>query len=202
MLAGWFAAPWSPGAVQTTPATTAAGMMIAIRKRAANMMWTTRERKAPARAPRRPSLVRKIFKFRGQLAYPSAVVQTADEARVTLIARDVQELLLRDQRAQPREVCVGVVAHDAADDAGELAPLAFREWFAVTGDGDQQRGGRTGDGLGQDFLGLGPRDDLFAGADDVGDPVATHADDVAAAADRRALEISRPCVHRQAHYSR
>src|SRR5712691_9065005 len=105
--------------------------MIAITRIVAKKMRTARVRKAPASALRRPSLVRKIFKLGGQLANPSAVVETADEARVTLVARDVQELLLRDERSESSEVCVRVVAHDSPNDAGELAPLTLGQRFSV-----------------------------------------------------------------------
>src|SRR5439155_3804872 len=115
---------------------------------------------------------------------------------------DVQELLLGDEGAKPRQVGVGVVAHDPADDAGELAPLALGKGLAVAGDRDQERGGGSRDGVGQDLFALGANDDLAPGADDVGDPVPPHTDDVATAAYSGAFEVPRPCVHCQAHYSK
>src|SRR6266571_2762435 len=190
------------GAVHTTAATTTAGLTIATMKTKAKKIRTARDRRTPAGVARRPSLVGEIFKLRRQLANPPAVVEPADEARVTLVASDVQELLLGDESAKSRQVGVGVVAHDPADDAGELAPLAFGKRFAVAGDRDQERGGRTGDGVGQDLFALGARDDLPPGADDVGDPVSPHAYDVATAANSGAFEVPRPCVHCQAHYSK
>src|SRR5438270_5405766 len=67
------------GAVHTTANTTAAGLTTANRKTAAKKTRNTLERRAPASASRRPLLVRKIFKFRRQLADPSSVIETPNE---------------------------------------------------------------------------------------------------------------------------
>src|SRR5690242_18880420 len=190
------------GAVHTTAPTTAAGLTTATAKTSAKKIRKIRVLRAPPCGPEPRSLVRKIFKLRRQLANPAPVVEPADESGVALVAGDVEELLLRDERAQARKVGVGAVAHDAADHPRELAPLAFGERLPVAGDGHQQRGGGAGDGVGEDLLALRALDDLAARADDVGDTIATHADDVAAASDRGPFEISRPCVHCQAHYSK
>src|SRR5438105_4042924 len=188
------------GAVQTTANTTAAGLKTATTKTKAKKMRTMRERRAPATAPRR-LLVRKIFKFRGQLADPSPVVEAANEAGVTLVAGDVQELLLGDERSEAGQVGVCAVAHDPADHTGELAPLALRQGLPIAGDRDQQRGGRTGDCLGEDLFPLRPRDDLAPGADDVRDAISANANNVPAAPYGGSFEVSRPCVHCHVHYS-
>src|SRR5438034_11777549 len=190
------------GAVQTTAATTATGLKTAKTNTAAKKVRTIRVRNAPAIAERRGLLVWKVFKFGGQLAHPPTVVEAADEARVPLVASDVQELLLSDEGAQPGQVGVRAVAHDPADDAGQLTPLAFRKRLSVARDRDQQSRGGAGDGVGEDLFGLGPGDDLAPGADDVRNAVPAHSDDVAARSYGRALEVSRPCFHCQAHYSR
>ncbi|TMD10994.1 MAG: hypothetical protein E6I96_16595 [Chloroflexi bacterium] len=163
------------GAVHTTAVTTAAGLMI---------------------------LVRKIFKLGCQLANPSPVVEAADESGVALVASDVQELLLGDQGAEARQVRVGAVAHDPSNHAGELAPLTFGKWLAVAGDRHQERRRGSGDGVREDLFRFRPGDDLASGADDVRDPISPNADDVATTSHGRALEVSRPCVHCQAHYSK
>src|SRR6266581_3422316 len=49
---------------------------------------------------------------------------------------------------------------------------------------------------------LFPGDDLSPCADDVRDPISPDADYVPAASHGRSLEVSRPCVHCQAHYSK
>src|ERR1700694_5780805 len=94
-----------------------------------------------------------------------------------------------------------VAAHAPAAPPGELPPLALGERFPVACDGDQERRGGAGDGVGEDLVGLRADDDLAASADDVGDAITTDADDVAPTTHSGALEISRPCVHCQAHYS-
>src|SRR5690242_9155303 len=189
------------GAVQTTAATTAAGLSTANAKTKAKKMRSARARSALPTGPISPLLVRKIFKFWSQLANPPAVVEAADEAGVALVASHIEKLFLGDQRAQSSEVGVGVVAHDPADDAGELAPLSLGQGLAVARDRDQQGGGRAGDRLGEDLLRLRPGDDLAPCADYVRDPISADADYVPAAADGRAFEVSRPCFHCQAHYS-
>src|SRR5207237_9269719 len=130
--------------------------------------------RAPATASKRV-LVRKTFKFRGQLADPSPVVEAANEAGVTLVAGDVQELLLGDERSEAGQVGVCAVAHDPADHTGKLAPLALRQGLPIAGDRYQQRGGRTGDCLGEDLFPLRPRDALPPGADHVPDLIPTTA---------------------------
>src|SRR6266436_2431180 len=190
------------GAVQTTAPTTIAGLTITTVKIEAKKIRMARACRTRASGPRRPSLVGKILKLRRQLAYPPAVVEPADEAGIALVAGDVEELLLRDEGPQPRQIRVGVVAHDPPDDAGELAPLALGQGLAVAGDRDQEGGCCSGDRVGQDLFALGARDDLPARADDVGDPISPHTDDVAAASHSGAFEIPRPCVHCQANYSK
>src|ERR1700674_3746477 len=106
------------GAVQTTAKTTPAGLTIATTKKTAKSIRTARERTA---APSRLAallFVREVFKFGGELAHPTAVVEAADEPAVALVPSHVQELLLGDERAQASQVCVRAVAHDAADDSG------------------------------------------------------------------------------------
>src|SRR2546430_7888614 len=127
------------GAVQTTANTTAAGLRTPKRKTAAKKIRNTLVRRAPLNAPAGVLLVRKIFKFRGQLANPSTVVEPADKPRVALVASHVQELLLRDECPQPGQVGICGVAHDPTDDAGELAPLAFGKRLPVARNRDQQR---------------------------------------------------------------
>src|SRR6266851_5450457 len=189
------------GAVQTTANTTAAGLSTAKAKTAAKKMRKTRERRAPATAPPALLLVRKIFKFRGQLADPSPVVEAANEAGVTLVAGHVQELLLRDERPEPGQIGVSTVAHDPADHAGELVPLTLRQGLSIPGDRDEKGGCGAGDGVGEDLFPLPARDDLAPGADDVRDAISANANNVPAASHSRPLEVARPCVHCQAHYS-
>src|SRR2546428_7903346 len=78
------------GAVHTTAKTTAAGLTMASTKTVAEAIRTARDRTSDPRA----LLVGKVFKLGGELTHPSTVVETADEATVALVARDVQELLL------------------------------------------------------------------------------------------------------------
>src|SRR5439155_199319 len=111
------------GAVHTTAKTTAAGLRAANKNMAAKKIRNTLVRSAPTRVRIRSLLVRKIFKLGRQLANPSAVVEATDEARITLVACHVQELLLGDEGAQPGQVGVRAVAHDPADDAGQLAAV-------------------------------------------------------------------------------
>src|SRR6266436_2857090 len=190
--AGWV----TVGAVHTTANTTAAGLTIASTKTTAEAIRTTRDRTSDARA----LLVGKVFKLGGELAYPSTVVETADEATVALVAGDIQELLLGDQRPQPGQIRIGAVAHDPADHARQLAPLSLREGFAIARDRDQEGGRSPRDGLRKQLLRLGADDDLAARADDVGDPVPAHPDDVATAADCRAFEVSGSCFHTATAY--
>src|SRR5450756_1073743 len=74
----WFEALVTGGAVQTTAKTTPAGLTIARTKMIAKKMRTGRERSA---APSPPGLllVGEVLEFRGQLAYPAAVVQAPDD---------------------------------------------------------------------------------------------------------------------------
>src|SRR6266566_8180021 len=184
------------GAVHTTAKTTAAGLTIASTKTAAEAMRTARDRTSEARV----LLVGKIFKLGGELAYPSTVVETADEATVALVACDVQELLLSDQRPEPGQVRIRAVSHDPADHARKLAPLSLGQRFAVAGDRDQEGGRGPGDRVRKQLLRLGAGDDLAARADDVGDPVPAHPDDVATTADCRAFEVSGSCFHTATAY--
>src|SRR5207247_2665679 len=121
-------------------------------KTQAKKIRTARDFRTRASVARRPSLVGEIFKLRRQLANPPAVVEPADEASVTLVAGDVQELLLGDEGAESRQVGVGVVAHDPPDDAGELAPLALGKRLAVAGDRAQERRGGSRRGVRQDLF--------------------------------------------------
>src|SRR5713101_5373411 len=116
----WLAAEVTGGDVQTTANTTPTGLATATTKRMAKRIRTARER-----STLRELFVREVFKFRGELAHPAPVVQAADEAAVALVASHVQKLFLRDERAEPGEVCVRAVAHDAADDSRQLTPLPF-----------------------------------------------------------------------------
>src|SRR4029077_20949508 len=136
----WAAVPLAliGGAVQTTANTTAAGLRIANAKIAAKKIRKTRERRAPPRAPFPSLFVRKIFKFWRQLTNPATVVKPADEASIALISGHIEKLLLSYQRSKAGKVGISAVAHDASDDAGELAPLALGEGLAVACDRDQQ----------------------------------------------------------------
>src|SRR6266567_5517695 len=145
-------------------------------------------------------LVGKIFKLGRELTHPPPVVEAANKTTITLVARDVHELLLSYQRPQPGQVRISAVAHDASDHARKLPPLAFGERFSIAGDGHQQRRGGAGDGLGQELFRLGAGDDLAPRADDVGNPVPAHPDDVAPAADSRAFEVSGSCFHAATEY--
>src|SRR6202140_954278 len=100
------------GAVQTTAKTTPAGLTIAATKKTAKRMRTARERNA---ALSRLLFVREVLELGCKLADPTPVVEAPDETAVALVASHVQELLLRDERAQPGKVCVRAVPHDAAD---------------------------------------------------------------------------------------
>src|SRR5258708_20693947 len=124
------------GAVQTTAKTTPAGLTTATTNRMAKRIRTGRDRRA---APIRFLLVREVFEFGGELADPAAVVEAPDEAAVALVARHLQELLLRDERAEPGQVRVRAVPHDAANPPGQLTPLPFRQRPAVTADRDPDR---------------------------------------------------------------
>src|SRR5882762_9742137 len=157
------------------------------RKTAARKIRNVLAWRVPPNAAAGFLLVRKIFKFRGQLANPSAVVEPADKAGITLVPRHIQELFLRDERAEPGQVGISAVAHDPTHDPGELAPLAFGKRLPITRDGDQQRRGGPGDRVGQDLLALRPGDDLAPGADDVRDAISPHSDDVSATPDGGAL---------------
>src|SRR5665213_454251 len=179
------------GVVQTTAKTTPAGLSITSVKSAATTIRIGRDR----RRETRELFVREVFQLGGQLAHPATIIEAPDEATVTLISCHVEELLLRNQRSKAGKVRIRVVAHDPANNAGELAPLAFRQRLAIAGDGDEQRGSGAGDRVGQKLLSLRPRDDLATGADDVCDPVTPHPDDVAPAPNRGAFEISRSCFH-------
>src|SRR4030081_1962192 len=141
--------------------------------------------------------VGKIFKLWGQLAYPPAIVQAADETTIALIARHIQKLLLRYQRSQPGQVRISAVAHDPTDHPGQLSPLPLRQRFAVSRDRHQQGSSGPGDCVGKELFRLGAGNDLAPGADDVGNPISAHPDDVAPAADSRAFEISGSCFHPQ-----
>src|SRR5258708_2382861 len=101
-----------------------------------------------------------------QLADPAAVGGAPDEGAVAVVARHVQELLLRDERAKRGEVRVRAVPHDAANTPRQLTPLPFRQRLAVTGDGDQERRRGARDRLREELVRLGPGDDLAACADD------------------------------------
>src|SRR5437588_3591474 len=173
------------GEFQTTANTTAAGLTITRANRIAEAIRTGLDLTRPANA----LLVREIFKFGGELTHPPPIVQAADEATVALVACDVQELLLGNQRPQPGQVRISAVAHDPADHARKLPPLAFRKRFAVAGDRHQERRRRARDGLRKELVRLGAGDDLAARADDVGDPVPAHPDDVASAADSGSFEV-------------
>src|SRR6266851_358823 len=191
------------GAVHTTAVTTAAGLRTANANTKAKKIRNARGvRRVLPTAPVRSLLVRKIFKLWCQLANPPAIVEAADETGVSLVASHIEELFLGDERAQTRKVRVRAVAHDPADHSCELAPLPLGERFAVARDRYQQGGRGAGDGLGKDLFGLCPSDDLAPGADDVRDPISPDADYVPAASHGRSLEVSRPCVHCQAHYSK
>src|SRR5690348_14886822 len=184
--AGWTSCAAEPlaligGAVQTTANTTAAGLRIANTNIPAKKSRNTRERRAPPTALFPSLFVRKIFKFGGQLTNPSAVVQPADEASIALVSSDIEKLLLCDQRPKAGKVGIRAVAHDAADHAGELAPLALGKGLAVASDRDQQGRGGARDRIREDLLRLRTGNDLAPGADDVRDPVPAYADDVAAA---------------------
>src|SRR5436309_6309689 len=174
------------GTVQTTAPTTAAGLMMTATRRAARITRTGRERSGARMA----LLVRQVFELGRELAHPPPVVQAADEPAVPLVPGHIQELLLCDQRPEPGQVRICAVAHDPADDAGELAPLAFGERLAVARDRDEERRRGAGDRIREELFGLRPGDDLAAGADDVGDPVAANADDVATTSDGGALEVT------------
>src|SRR5260221_640840 len=187
----WLATVVTGGAVHTTANTTPTGLATATTNRMAKRIRTGRKRSQVL-------LVGEVFKFRGELAHPAPVVQAPDEAAVALVPSHVQELLLGDERAEAGEVCVRVVAHDAAYDSRQLTPLAFGQRLAVAGDGHQQRRGGAGDRVRQDLVRLRARDDLAAGADDVGNSIAAHADDVAPTADGGAFEVARTSFHSQA----
>src|SRR5260370_30270758 len=124
------------GAVQTTAKTTPAGLTTATTNRMAKRIRTGRDRRA---APIRFLLVREVFEFGGELADPAAIVEAPDEAAVALVARHVQELLLRDERAKPGEVRIRAVPHDAANNPGQLPPLPFRQRLPHTADTDPHR---------------------------------------------------------------
>src|SRR6266567_2740185 len=191
------------GAVHTTAVTTAAGLRTAnVNTKAKKIRNARGVRGVLPSAPVRSLLVWKIFKFWSQLTNPPAVVEAADETGVSLVASHIEELFLGDERAQTGEVRVGAVTHDPADHSGELAPLPLGEGFPVARDRDQQGCGGARDGLGKDLFGLCPGDDLSPCADDVRDPISPDADYVPAASHGRSLEVSRPCVHCQAHYSK
>src|SRR5437868_10114357 len=155
------------GAVHTTAKTTAAGLRMANRKTPARRIRIALVWSAPPNTPAGLLLVRKIFKLRGQLANPSAVVEPADEASITLVPRHIHELFLRDESAEPSQVGISAVAHDPTNDPRQLTPLAFGKGLAVTRDRDQQRRGGPGDGVGQDLLALRPGDDFAASTDAV-----------------------------------
>src|SRR5258708_39755708 len=147
------------GAVQTTAKTTPAGLTTATTNRMAKRIRTGRDRRA---APIRFLLVREVFWVGGELADPAAVVGAPGEAAVALVARHVQELLLRDERAKPGEVRLRAVPHDAANNPRQLTPLPFRQRLAVTGDGDQGRRGGAGDRLPEVLVRLGPVEECAA----------------------------------------
>src|SRR5437899_4741738 len=184
------------GVVHTTANTTAAGLTITRVNRIAEAMRTGLDLTRPANA----LLVGKIFKFGGELTHPPPIVQAANEATVALIACDVQELLLGYQRPQPGQVRISGVAHDPAYDSRQLAPLPFRRGFAVAGDRHHEGGRRARDGVRKELLRLGAGNDLAARADDVGDPVPAHPDDVASAADSGSFKVSRSCFHAATEY--
>src|SRR5439155_289503 len=100
------------------------------------------------------------------------------------------------------QVRVAPVAQDPSNHAGGLGPLTFGKWLAVAGARHQERRRGSGDGVREDLFRFRPGDDLASGADDVRDPISPNADDVATTSHGRALEVSRPCVHCQAHYSK
>src|SRR5207248_5839739 len=79
------------GAVHTTAKTTAAGLRMANRKTPARRIRIALVWSAPPNTPAGLLLVRKIFKLRGQLANPSAVVESANEAGITLVPRHIHE---------------------------------------------------------------------------------------------------------------
>src|SRR5712664_268581 len=164
--------------------------------RIAAAMRTGRDRTSHEKA----LLVGKIFQLGSELAHPPPVVQAADEATVTLVSGDVQKLLLGNQRPEPGQVRVGVVAHDATDDPGQLTPLSFRKRLTVAGDRHQESCCGAGDGVRKELFRLGTGDDLAPGADDVGDPVPAHPDDVAPTADSGAFEVPRSCFHTATAY--
>src|SRR3989442_15217529 len=85
------------GAVQTTANTTAAGLRTPKRKTAAKKIRNTLVRREPLNEPAGILLVRKIFRFRGQLATPSSVVEPEAKPRVALVGGRVEELLLPDE---------------------------------------------------------------------------------------------------------
>src|SRR4029077_5535493 len=122
------------------------------------------------------------------------------EWAVPLVACDVQKLLLSDQRPEPGQVRISAVAHDPADHTRQLAPLSLRERFAIARDRHQEGGSSPRDRVRKQLLGLGASDDLASRADDVGDPVPAHPDDVATTADCRAFEVSGSCFHTATAY--
>src|SRR5438105_4166772 len=180
------------GVIQTTAATTAAGLMIAIARQTPKKMRTGRDRTMRTMT----SLVRQVFELGRELAHPTTIVQPSDEAAVPLVASYVQELLLCNQRPKAGQVRIRAVAHDSAYYAGQLAPLSLRERFAIAGDRHQQSGRRSGDGVGQQLFGFSAPNDLATRADDVGDAVSPDADDVATTAHSGAFEVARACFHR------
>src|SRR5438309_2953786 len=109
------------GVVHTTASTTPAGLTMTSVNTMAKATRTARDRTSDEI----DLLVREIFELRCELTHPPPVVQAAYEPSIALVSCHVQKLLLRDQRPEPGQVRISAVAHDAADNPGELAPLAF-----------------------------------------------------------------------------
>src|SRR6184192_4401424 len=104
----WAGGAVTGGAFQTTAATTAAGLTIAIAKHTAKKMRTGRDRTMRTMT----SLVRQVFELGRELAHPTTIVQPSDEAAVPLVASHVQELLLCYQRPKAGQVRICAVPHD------------------------------------------------------------------------------------------
>src|SRR5260370_27216108 len=112
----------------------------------------------------------------------------------------MRDVSLGVQSREPGQLRIGPVALAPAAPARQLAPLSLRERFAIARDRDQERGRSPRDCLREQLLRLGADDDLAARADDVGDPVPAHPDDVATTADCRAFEVSGSCFHTATAY--